>query len=350
MKFGILTFHNISNIGATLQAYALCRNLRGAGIDCELVDYLCENIKQRELVPFSRFHSLPVNLIIYILGGWGIKKKKLTNCHCLLENENMISKEHYQADTIAQANECYDGFISGSDMIWDLGITGNDFTYFLAFAAPEKRKIAYGSSADPVYTWENHEAEIMRLLKDYDAIGVRERKTSDFLTQNGLDAHWVADPTSPITPQEWEKMARLPKESDYVLVYHPNRELLKAAERYAHSHNKKVLVIHTFRRYRGDYRVIHVLSPEDWLGYFLKADMIFSNSYHGVLFSIYFQKDFWTGMRDNRLRSILMYYGLERRFLTPTSVLDEPIDYTSIIPKADRFRAESQQYLLDAVK
>ena len=49
MKLGILTFHYIPNIGATLQAYALCKYLRNQGVECEIIDYRCDSLDKREI-------------------------------------------------------------------------------------------------------------------------------------------------------------------------------------------------------------------------------------------------------------------------------------------------------------
>lgn len=45
-----MTFHNIPNIGAILQAYSLCKVIRMMGQECYLVDYTCDNIRKRELI------------------------------------------------------------------------------------------------------------------------------------------------------------------------------------------------------------------------------------------------------------------------------------------------------------
>ena len=44
MKVGILTFHNIPNYGAALQAVALCNAVSKLGLECEIINYKCENI------------------------------------------------------------------------------------------------------------------------------------------------------------------------------------------------------------------------------------------------------------------------------------------------------------------
>ena len=49
------------------------------------------------------------------------------------------SKEEFTHETIKKSNKEYDGFISGSDMIWNLEVNGNDFSYFLDFAEDSKK-------------------------------------------------------------------------------------------------------------------------------------------------------------------------------------------------------------------
>ena len=49
MKIGLLTYHDTTNYGATLQCYALAKAITGLGYECEIIDYQCEEIVLREL-------------------------------------------------------------------------------------------------------------------------------------------------------------------------------------------------------------------------------------------------------------------------------------------------------------
>ena len=77
MKYGILTYHNIPNIGAILQAQALCEFIRSCGYDCDIIDYTCKNIVSRELT----FHPSS-NLLKNILAKffWRKTKQKIKRC------------------------------------------------------------------------------------------------------------------------------------------------------------------------------------------------------------------------------------------------------------------------------
>lgn len=49
MKYGIITYHGIPNLGAILQGFALCNYVRECGLECDIVNYKCKNLEEREL-------------------------------------------------------------------------------------------------------------------------------------------------------------------------------------------------------------------------------------------------------------------------------------------------------------
>ena len=144
MRIGILTFHNIPNVGALLQAYALCLTFRSLGVDCDLIDYTCSNIKERELT----FHPTGNALKDLILKLFVYPKTvlKIKACQQFMIDRRCYSNIRYTKDTLPDANSRYDAFISGSDMIWNLSVTDYDWTYFCDFVDDDKKKYAYGSS------------------------------------------------------------------------------------------------------------------------------------------------------------------------------------------------------------
>ena len=66
LMIGILTFHNTTNFGASLQAYSLCKAIRSMGHECELVNYICPNIVKRER-ELSRSKNILKNIVKNIL-------------------------------------------------------------------------------------------------------------------------------------------------------------------------------------------------------------------------------------------------------------------------------------------
>ena len=54
-----------------------------------------------------------------------------------------LSSISYNRDNIKDANDIYKTFIVGSDIVWGMNITGNDFTYFLDFTDENKKRIFF---------------------------------------------------------------------------------------------------------------------------------------------------------------------------------------------------------------
>ena len=54
MKVGLITFHDTTNFGSLLQTYGLYRAIEKCGAECEVIDYQCKSIVERELPDASR--------------------------------------------------------------------------------------------------------------------------------------------------------------------------------------------------------------------------------------------------------------------------------------------------------
>jgi hypothetical protein len=346
MKIGILTFHNIPNIGAILQAYALCVAFRNQGADCELIDYTCPNIAKREL----RFRSTgnAVKDLILKLTVYPKTKSKIKACQQFMTDSQVYSPMCYTKDTLPCANNQYDAFISGSDMIWNLAITDHDWTYFCDFVSDDKKKYAYGSSIGGKWQCEDID-KVKQLLSRYSMIGVRESDTCEALNALGISACNVCDPTMLLRSADWAKIAVKPRENNYVLVYFSNAENIRAANEYAAKHNLKVLALNWGLLVRGA-RSVAPMTPQEWIGYFQHASAVFTGSFHGLLFSLYFNVPVWTDNQSNRVGSILRKLGIEPCLYKDAWNLDYRIDYSEVAEKIEAFRTQSLDYLLTIIK
>lgn len=340
MKYGILTYHNIPNFGAVLQAYALCKKLRSMGADCEIIDYTCQNILLRELSPHQNDSFL--KCLAYRIFIWPKEKKKIARCQDFVRE--YYSKQSYTKENIIEANQMYDCFISGSDMIWNLDVNGRDFAFFLDFAKGDKRRFSYGSSVDG--TWP--EADLGRIggyLQDYKGISVRERDTCDTIRECfGLVCRTVCDPTMLIEAETWKSMAAPVKETGYVLVYFPYREILAAAQKYAKLHHKSLVVVDNCYPWKGkDHRILY--GPEEWISYIQKADAVFTDSYHGFLFSLYLERPVWTNNKGSRLRDLIERCGLQNCLIENDLDFTNEIDFSQANACLNSLRSQSEEYL-----
>mgnify|MGYP002864983020 CR=1 FL=1 len=136
-------------------------------------------------------------------------------------------------------------------------------------------------------------------------ISVRESNVQDTLISNKLDCKLVADPTLLMTSEFWERLSKRSKsvrpKKKYALVYFAYKGILAAAKKYSEENDLDLIVIKDYKKPFCGYKNMKIYDPEDWLSAFYNADIVFTDSYHGVLFSIMFHKHFWTNNRCNRI-------------------------------------------------
>jgi exopolysaccharide biosynthesis predicted pyruvyltransferase EpsI len=97
---------------------------------------------------------------------------------------------------------------------------------------------------------------------------------------------------------------------------------------------------------------------EDWLSAFMEAEMVVTDSFHGTVFSIIFNKPFWVvgneGRGMARFNSLLSLFGLEDRLITAESArsidFNTPINWIKVNQKRKDLRIESLSLLKSALK
>ena len=341
-KIGLLTFHRTTNFGSCLQAFALYRKIKDLGSDCEIIDYRCPAIEKRENLQKPRDKSIRSLLkSILLQPALNMKAASLNS----FSMQNMSFSQAFDPNNIANANDIYNRFIVGSDIVWGLDITGGDYNYFLRFAADNKKKFAFSSSVGTETM--DCKADVGALLRRFNRIAVREISAVKWVKDvSGCEAEWVCDPTMLLTADEWKKIipfAQLKK--DYVLVYfnNPGKKSIRDALEYANMHHKKVLYINYGLPEKG---VVNVKpkSLNEFFSYIFYADHVFTASYHGMLFSIYFNKEmtFYTRDHASRMIPLANRLGIQEQCGDIRSVVDyQPILHEMVNQKVDEFRKAS---------
>lgn len=343
-KIGLITFCDNTNFGSYLQTYGLYKYINDLGWDVELIDYY-KDVPSFERVSWHSFLEL-------------LKRKKyydeveiFTNVFTMQKHfERMIRKnmklsKRYTPRNLRKCRKKYDTIIVGSDLVWDLRYS-QDYAYMLDFVNDDVRKISYAAS----YGYDRippEEADAFReKLSCFDCISVREKNVKDELT-NLLErkVYHVCDPTMLIEQDYWRKLVNSNSQnSPYALVYmdDSDHEISKAANHYARIKGVKVYQI------SKDKRATCPLNPVEFLTLIFYAEKVFTGSYHGLLFSLYFQKDIsFIGRKPgNRIRDVSEILGLEEHnIMSEQYCMFAKPDYFSINRKIDNFRNESQGIL-----
>lgn len=349
MTIGIVTIHFPYNYGAMLQAYALKAFLNEHGADAQIIDYRPYFIDKAYHFYFKSIIKDPRIFISRILRvlfpSRRICRKSFEE---FLQNAILDNKS-------SGLNEAeYDILIAGSDQIWNPHITNDDINYLLSFEKEGKSvKISYASSI-AIKNVDNDWINKMKLyLSDFKNISVREANAVDILSELlRKKISVVADPTFLIEPDVWRKIARKPEKfsgKNYALVYklEDNSSLDNRIIEYRKKTGISVLSIHPFRS-RDQLADISLnnIGPQEFLWLIDNAQQVFTNSFHGLAFSIIFKKQIavclhtQTGSRMEQLINELDMKSDEAGVFD-ASEIDEKIRY--------QFIDHSKKWLLNAI-
>ena len=97
------------------------------------------------------------------------------------------------------------------------------------------------------------------------------------------------------------------------------------------------------------------IGPIDFLNAIKYAKVVCGLSFHLVVFSLLFEKEFFSidGDRDNRLKTLLNSMGLNERAISLDETFEgvgEKIDYSQIAPKIAMLRQFGIDYLYNSLK
>lgn len=360
MKTGLVTFYHIHHYGALLQAAATQRAVESLGGTCEIIDYYVN--QNNDL--FRRPSSLSAAAAD---AHTALHHKSLKARHDRFEEFARrwlrISPHRFESlEELRAAELPYDLILSGSDQIWNPKIFPNgrfDPVFFGAFSP--RRKIAYAPSFGIPAIPDGMEAELAGYLSAFSHLSVREEQGASIVRQlTGQSVPVVLDPTLLLTREDWEKMAAAPAGSGkgYILCYCISTPgaLEPYIRRLAEETGLPVVQLCGVRRkVHPRARCVLNAGPAEFLGLFRDAAYVCTNSFHGTVFSLQFQKPFFTSVSPRELAepeasrtfSLLSRLELTERIVGKgdTADLSAPVDWAAAEARLGRDRQSSLAYL-----
>jgi hypothetical protein len=368
MKIGILTYHRAHNYGALLQAYALKTYLKSLGHQTELIDYWPEyHNEDYKLVPYfkSRRFLSKIKAVLLLLLGYN-KIIKRTNGYKQFMSEHLEISDNPLYTTGEAMNEMeYDVAVYGSDQIWRQSnypsFKGFSDVFFGSYLPKVKKKITYAASMGIIEVDQKDKDYLKRMLANFDALSVREEELKQLVDEIiGDNISLVLDPVFLLPKEEWLKLNLNPTpihQEKYIFFYQlmPSKEAMDFVDRLKDYYGYKVI------ESRGRVepllfakRYHQTASPTDFLSLLNNAEIVVSTSFHGVAFSIVFEKQFYAlGMNNNsgRVQSLLNKLDIYDRLLINTEEVDfeEKINYHQVNVKKEVLIKQSQNYLIETI-
>lgn len=341
---GIITFHRTTNFGSSLQTYGLYKKIIDLGYRSQIIDYRCPAIEKRENLEsnYSLTSIRDIYLKFFVQPYYNKKAKSLFK----FAEKNMQTSNPIFPMGKEKIEEDYDKFIVGSDIVWGRDITEDDYSYFLDFVHDKSKKYAFSSSVGDCIL-RGDEDLLSKLLNDFSRIAVREEEAVEWVNKvSSVKAELVCDPTMLLTEEEWGNCIPTKKMlQNYVFVYFDseNGKCLDDAKKYAKKKGLTVAFVNYGRPIPG-VKSLKLTSLEEFLSYIKYAEIVFTASYHGMLFSIYFNKEFlfYTRAHKSRVMSLARKLGvLDHCGDQWDGITYQPVDYSCVNKKVEDFRKSS---------
>lgn len=367
LKISLITRHAVPNYGSLLQTFATYKALSSLNYDCQIIDYIIEEEKAKGiclalLKRNTKWNKNFIRRLIFILYN-GLNYRMM---YFLFEKRNKYlslnkTREYNSLEELKKDIPDGDIFCSGSDQLWgSIGSSDYDPVYFLKFVPKGKKCISYAGSFGTDVICNSLSEKICELFENYSHISVREQSAKDILSEQKIKSEVVLDPTLLLEKNQWEKIFKLRDnaKSKYLLIYqlHNNKEFDNYAKELAKRKKLKIFrITSTLYNVFKKGKKYYLPSVEKFLDCFYNAQCVITDSFHGTVFSIIFNKQFVSispGVTSTRIDNLLETFNLTKRKLNKSNdfeLIDEEIEWKSVNVRLSKLRQESIDWLKNSL-
>lgn len=377
----VLTW-KLHNYGTALQAFALVKFISNKNKEyggCKLLNYSLPDRKQLVQVEKMKFYDYVLKFShrfsvfkknvknkkyeIYYAKDLSEKKQKFNDIYNLIPHDqhrvNVSEKTYF--------NNVYEKIIVGSDQVWNPKYFCE--TYFLNFV-DDNKKFSYAPSLGVSFlTLEEEKFLRKKLYGHFQKISIRETIGGNLLRKilPGQKITYTIDPTLLFSGTQWSEMFNLKSEQDekYILVYTlADNSWYKKAISLIVNKTKINKVIYLTQDdnlyfYHNENNFIVNAGPIDFLNLLKNAQFVITDSFHGVCFSINFEKQFvcFSRFKENnrkhensRVVDLLNQFNIcEMVYFETPKVLINHLDYSQINKKLNALRKKSEEYITEII-
>ncbi|MCF0220100.1 MAG: polysaccharide pyruvyl transferase family protein [Muribaculaceae bacterium] len=367
MKIGILTMDYKKNYGGILQCYGLYKYLMSEGHDVKVIDF--KNTGKRSLINYlSKIKDikahLPKKKAVNTNNTKPLSKRYLQN-FVDFRNDYLQYTEPVNENGLSRLCVQFDAVVVGSDQIWN-DINTHKLAYYFDWKY-DGLKIAYAPctifSKAPLLL----RSKIKGLLSRFDLLTARDSNTAQYVESFGLASpDIVVDPSCLYDYRDL--LGGNPIGEPYILTYILGSEI--------NGGNKEV--IKHIKKLVGDIRVVSVCipsvstvcenisdavyydaSPIDWVNLFYHASFVFTDSFHGCMFSMKFQKPFIAyykeSSRQSRMLDLIQRFELKNIIVNSAAVgefktLESLVNYSTLNEKLSDAINKSTELLHQSIR
>ena len=369
MKIRITTIFEAINYGGLLQAYALQEKIKELfpDDDVKIINYRpCFTEKDLKIVRtrigngYKKILHALMDLTFY-----KTRKSKIMFFQNFVRDRLCLT-EPIADDTISNLDTNFDILISGSDQIWNPKITDGvpNRVYYGALNGKFKR-ISYASSMGEYILNDENADEILSNLCRYNHLAVREsflaKRLENVLNRNVTS---VLDPTLLLSNKEWDDKLALPSnrlDKKYIFVfsaapYRVAKKLCVIAKQISNYTGMEIIVLGMEFKVKGT-KLLRTASPEQFVDLIRNAEIVVTDSFHGTVFSVNYNKNFLSvtdTIRSERQIDFLQKIGLMDYYIdnpdVPIKSNQWVVNYSEANERLNDLKRSSMTYLEKAIK
>lgn len=367
-KIGIVTWFTHTNFGTLLQVTASSHFINKLGYDTEIINY--HNDKPVVDVNEYNFKFFIHKLLEKVKNRSNplyFSDTKSTVFHNYIHKNLNLSKECSVKSQLFELNDEYGAFVCGSDQVWSP--VHFDPTYYLDFVEEGKR-IAFAPSLGLSTIHSKNVQNIIKTeLNKFSHISVREEEGKSALKDlTSKDIKVLVDPTFLLTSKEWDErlgIRSVTKSEPYILCYFlgNNKEywdsirLLQKKTGYV----IKILPIYQKDLNRG-FEIIEDAGPREFVELIKNAEIVCTDSFHGMIFSMIYHKLFISykrfsdkkiGSQNSRIDNLLRLFNAESSLFKNMEQLNHldifKLDYNLVDKVILEEGIKSKDYIVHAI-
>lgn len=351
MKVGILSMQKVMNYGSFLQGFALKKTIEGLGHRCEFID-----IEQGRVFPeLKRSYIFLLKKVVERYMKWDV----LTRLRYTRIFQKRFKTEFFNllgVDTHTIAH--FDTVVIGSDEVFNFAqrVPWGYTPQLYGKVSNADKVISYAGSFGHTtiqdIEYYGVKDEIKNSLRSMDAISVRDKNSYEIV--QSLTGEMPSVHVDPVLMFDYSPYIQTPELKDYIVIYtYPNRikdkKEIAAIKSFARKHNKKLISIGFYFPW-CDETVIP--TPFEVLGYMKQADYIVTDTFHGSVMSLKFNRPFVALVRSSnkqKMNSLLSQFNLVNRIVEDVNLLEKTmlhdVNYDCVNALLEAERAKSLDYL-----
>ena len=362
-NIGIITWHYYHGFGCALQAYALQEVLNSLGYDVQIINY--RNFRNRHLCD-SKWKEIAKTYIAHVTKHIKLHFFNRYKYSFELFRDEYLNQTRRFDDDLSDLSSFikFNTVVCGSNQIWAPNVFNP--VYMADFVEADTSIISYSASIGLNYIPDELCDVYRKLLLRFHRISVRETKGNELLkTRCGIDSIVTLDPTFLLPLDRYIEIEEEPCASGlncgYIFCFFLNSDHDYASRVIEFNKNKHLKIVGYSKKIDDSswMEVHNEFGPREFLWITHNASYVFTDSYHGCIFALLYNKDFFAFKRfldtdeicqNSRIYQLDYYFGIANRILNERQIPRENyLDYSKINAAIEKLKSDSLKYLIEAL-